>query len=187
MSLLWWDLPTYVKCPEKASLSATSYPIQPTRLPSEQQSAREHHREHTIWRPTKASSINQSISQSIIKCIHAHPVTKVLFQNNTIHLKICKVFFSLWQKKQPDHGPLRRIMTIRVAGIVGLLDGYHCDKQDDNVTFRDRNCHTADWPPFVHNHSLCSTEQVSSWVSLFGILVCSALGITNVTTQSMVF
>ena len=50
-----------------------------------------------------------------------------------MHLEIYKVFFHFDKKKQPDHGLLRRIMTIRVAGIVGLLDGYHCDKQDDNV------------------------------------------------------
>ena len=67
--------PTYVKCPEKASLSATSYPIQPTRLPSEQQSAREHSQGTHNLAADKGlvhQSINQSINQSIIKCIHAH-------------------------------------------------------------------------------------------------------------------
>ena len=126
----------------------------------------------------------RSINQSIYKCIHAHPVTKYFSRITQYTWKYIRSFFTL-TKKQPDHGLLRRIMTIRVAGIVGLLDGYHCDKQDDNVGFWG-HCHTADWSPFVHNHSLCSSEQVS-WVSLFGILVCSEVGITNVTAQSMVF
>ena len=126
----------------------------------------------------------RSINQSIYKCIHAHPVTKYFSKITQCTWKYIRSFFTL-TKKQPDHGLLRRIMTIRVAGIVGLLDGYHCDKQDDNVGFWG-HCHTADWSPFVHNHSLCSSEQVS-WVSLFGILVCSEVGITIVTAQSMVF
>ena len=59
----------------KASLSSTSYPIQPTRLLSEQLK-RQRASVGTQNLAADKGLVHQSINQSIIKCIHAHPVTK---------------------------------------------------------------------------------------------------------------
>ena len=57
----------YVKCPEKASLSATSYPIQPRKLPSEQHEG-QRASEGTHNLAADKGLVHQSINHQVHSC-----------------------------------------------------------------------------------------------------------------------